>query len=100
MTDSPRLSLPIDPEERPIEGHLLEIRSKLELLKADKANYVKSEDVMQLYEEVIHQVNDLNAVRKNKRHEQNRGRSNLHRHIVLKPSATHPPSKMSSKTLE
>jgi hypothetical protein len=73
MTDSPRLSLPIDPEERPIESSLLQIRSKLELLKADKSNYVKSEDVMQLYEEVIVQVNALNKLRENKRDEQNRG---------------------------
>jgi hypothetical protein len=73
MTDSPRLSLPIDPEERPIEGQLLQIRSKLELLKADKSNYVKSEDVVKLYEEVIVQVNALNEIRKSKRHEQNRG---------------------------
>jgi hypothetical protein len=73
MTDSPRLSLPIDPEERPIEGALLQIRSKLELLKADKSNYVKSDDVVQLYEEVIEQVNVLNKLRENKRDEQNRG---------------------------
>ncbi|KAF2430644.1 hypothetical protein EJ08DRAFT_649444 [Tothia fuscella] len=72
MTDSPRLSLPIDPEERPIESQLLQIRSKLELLKADKSNYVKSEDVVQLYGEVIAQVNALNAIRKDKRLEQNR----------------------------
>lgn len=76
MTDSPRLSLPIDPEERPIEGQLLQIRSKLELLKADKSNYVKSEDVVQLYEEVIVQVNALNEIRKTKRYEQNRGACN------------------------
>jgi hypothetical protein len=73
MTDSPRLSLPIDPEERPIEAALLRIRNGLELLKADKSNYVKSEDVMKMYEEVIVQVNALNKLRENKRDEQNRG---------------------------
>jgi hypothetical protein len=73
MTDSPRLSLPIDPEERPIEGALLQIRNSLELLKADKSNYVKSEDVMKMYEQVIVQVNALNKLRENKRDEQNRG---------------------------
>jgi hypothetical protein len=73
MTDSPRLSLPIDPEERPIEGALLRIRNSLQLLKADKSNYVKSEDVMKMYEEVIVQVNALNKLRENKRDEQNRG---------------------------
>jgi hypothetical protein len=75
MTDSPRFQLPIDPEERPIEGQLLQIRTKLELLKQDKTNYVKSEDVIRLYEEVIEQVHALNTIRqtKNKPEEQNRG---------------------------
>lgn len=67
--------MPIDPEERPIEGQLLQIRTKLELLKQDKTNYVKSEDVIRLYEEVIEQVHALNTIRqtKNKPEEQNRG---------------------------
>jgi hypothetical protein len=75
MTDSPRFQLPIDPEERPIEGQLLQIRTKLELLKQDKTVYVKSEDVIRLYQEVIEQVHALNTIRqtKNKPDEQNRG---------------------------
>jgi hypothetical protein len=75
MTDSPRFQLPIDPEERPIEGQLQQIRTKLELLKQDKTNYVRSEDVINLYEEVIGQVHALNTIRqaKNKPDEQNRG---------------------------
>jgi hypothetical protein len=73
MTDSPRFQLPIDPEERPIEGQLQQIRNRLELLKQDKTNYVKSEDVLRLYEELIVQVQALNNIRKNKPDEQNRG---------------------------
>ncbi|KAE9965103.1 hypothetical protein BLS_007844 [Venturia inaequalis] len=74
MTDSPRFQLPIDPDERPIETELTQIRTKLELLKQDKTNYVKSEDVIKLYEEVIEQVHALNTIRKakNKPDEQNR----------------------------
>lgn len=77
MTDSPRFQLPIDPDERPIESELMQIRTKLELLKQDKTNYVKSEDVIKLYEEVIEQVHALNTIRqaKNKPDEQNRGKS-------------------------
>lgn len=76
MTDSPRFQLPIDPDERPIESELTQIRTKLELLKQDKTNYVKSEDVIKLYEEVIEQVHALNTIRqaKNKPDEQNRGK--------------------------
>lgn len=76
MTDSPRFQLPIDPDERPIETELTQIRTKLELLKQDKTNYVKSEDVIKLYEEVIEQVHALNTIRKakNKPDEQNRGK--------------------------
>lgn len=79
MTDSPRFQLPIDPDERPIESELMQIRTKLELLKQDKTNYVKSEDVIKLYEEVIEQVHALNTIRqaKNKPDEQNRGKSIL-----------------------
>lgn len=88
MTDSPRFQLPIDPDERPIEGQLLQIRTKLELLKQDKSNYVKSEDVIKLYEELIGQVNTLNAIRqaKNKPEEQNRGNAILQSFLLV----THP----------
>lgn len=88
MTDSPRFQLPIDPDERPIEGQLLQIRTKLELLKQDKSNYVKSEDVIKLYEELIGQVNALNAIRqaKNKPEEQNRGNTILQSFLLV----THP----------
>ena len=69
--------MPIDPEERPIEGKLLQIRSSLELLKQDKSCYVKSEDVIKLYRAAIEQVRALNEIRrrKDKKNEQNRGES-------------------------
>ena len=75
MTDSPRAQLPIDPDERPIEGQLLQIRNALELLKQDKSCYVKSSDIIKLYKATIEQVRALNELRarKDKKDEQNRG---------------------------
>jgi hypothetical protein len=75
MTDSPRAQLPIDPDERPIEGQLQQIRNQLELLKQDKSCYVKSYDVIKLYKATIEQVKALNELRqrKDKKDEQNRG---------------------------
>jgi hypothetical protein len=75
MTDSPRAQLPIDPDERPIEGQLQQIRNQLELLKQDRSCYVKSSDIISLYKAAIEQVRALNDLRerKQKTDEQNRG---------------------------
>lgn len=70
--DSPRISAPIDLNERPILDQLLQIRNRLELLKADKTQYVKSEDVMNIFHDLIAQVHSLNEIRTNKRDEENR----------------------------
>jgi hypothetical protein len=77
MTDSPAPRIPLDPEEQPILDRLLEIRTKLELLKQDKSTYVKSQDIIELYDQVIAQVSDLNQIRTTKRLEQNRGLSSM-----------------------
>lgn len=58
MADSPMLSAPLTAQERPILDKLLQIRDKLLLLKQDKSTYVKSADVLPLYEEVINQGKD------------------------------------------
>ena len=55
MADSPMLSAPLTAQERPILDKLLQVRDKLLLLKQDKSTYVKSADVLPLYEEVINQ---------------------------------------------
>jgi hypothetical protein len=73
MTDSPAPRIPLDPKEQPILDKLLEVRTKLELLKQDRSTYVKSQDIVELYNEVIHQVCLLNDIRTTKRLEQNRG---------------------------
>lgn len=73
MTDSPAVRIPLDPHEQPILDRLLSIRTELELLKQDKSTYVKSQDVINLYNQVVDQVELLNGIRTQKRHEQNRG---------------------------
>ena len=73
MTDSPAVRIPLDPKEQPILDKLLAIRTNLELLKQDRSTYVKSQDIIELYDQVIEQVGDLNQIRTTKRLEQNRG---------------------------
>ncbi|KAL0263460.1 hypothetical protein SLS55_002440 [Diplodia seriata] len=75
MTDSPAVRAPLDPQEQPILDQLLSIRTQLELLRADKSTYVKSEDVIRLYGNIIEQVERVNQLRTHKRLEQNRGLS-------------------------
>ncbi|KAF2704828.1 hypothetical protein K504DRAFT_461083 [Pleomassaria siparia CBS 279.74] len=74
MADSPAVRIPLDPKEQPILDKLLAVRVKLELLKQDRSTYVKSQDVVDLYDEVVEQVVILNDIRATgaKRLEQNR----------------------------
>ena len=55
MTDSPLPRIPLDPKEQPILDKLQSIRTELELLKRDRSTYVKSQDVLKLYDQVIEQ---------------------------------------------
>ncbi|KAH8730165.1 hypothetical protein GQ44DRAFT_700948 [Phaeosphaeriaceae sp. PMI808] len=72
MTDSPLPRIPLDPKEQPILDKLQSIRTELELLKRDRSTYVKSQDVLKLYDQVIEQVIVLNEIRETKRLEQNK----------------------------
>lgn len=72
MTDSPAIRLPLDPAEQPILDKLLNIRDHLSILKQDRSTYVKSQDVVKFYEQVITQVEAINKIRETKRDEQNR----------------------------
>lgn len=75
MVDSPAIHALIDPEEQPILESILRIRDNLQLLKEDKSTYVKSQDVLALYDQIIEQVNLLDVIREihGKPLEQNRG---------------------------
>lgn len=63
MADSPITNAPLGPQEKPILEKLLLVRDDLLLLKQDKSTYVKSSDVLPLYERVVEQVSLLNDVR-------------------------------------
>ncbi|MCJ1481479.1 hypothetical protein MMC06_001638 [Schaereria dolodes] len=75
MSDSPAVQCPLDPKEQPILDSVLHIRDQLSLLKQDRSTYIKSHDVLRLYDQVIQQVHLLNIIRKehDKPLEQNRG---------------------------
>ena len=72
MSDSPLFAAPLDPREKPILESLLHTRDKLLLLKQDKSTYVKSQDILPLYESMIEQVHILNEIRVDKEFELNR----------------------------
>ncbi|MCJ1298610.1 hypothetical protein MMC08_001400 [Hypocenomyce scalaris] len=63
MTDSPVVRAPLDPREQPILDSVLYLRDQLSLLKQDRSTYIKSHDVLELYEQVIGQVHLLNVIR-------------------------------------
>lgn len=75
MTDSPAIQVPLDPQEEPILTCILSLRDQLSILRQDKSTYVKSQDVLTLYDQVVEQVHLLNLIREEhgKSLEQNRG---------------------------
>jgi len=73
MTDSPRVRVPLDPQEQPILDKLLAVRDHLDLMKQDKSCFLKADTVTVMYNETIAQVHHLNEIRVAKRAEQNRG---------------------------
>ncbi|KAL5337035.1 hypothetical protein BJX70DRAFT_409478 [Aspergillus crustosus] len=62
--ESPAIQTPLDPKEQPILESVIQLRDALYLLKQDKSSYIRSRDVLPLYEKVIEQVEKLNAIRK------------------------------------
>ena len=73
MPECPLINAPLQPEEEPILEKLISIRDRLETLKRDRSTYVKSCDVVPLYDELIEQVEQLNSARKDMPEKQNRG---------------------------
>jgi hypothetical protein len=72
MADTPSYPIPLDKREQPILENLERIRDELTLLKQDRSSYVKSSDVMVLYDKVVEQVKQLNEIRADKPKEENR----------------------------
>ena len=69
--DTPNLPLPLDSREQPILDALKRIRDELTLLKQDRSSYVKSSDILPLYDRTVAQVQRLNEVRADKPDEDN-----------------------------
>ena len=63
MTDSPAIHLPLDPKEQPILDRVIGLRDQLFLLKQDKSTYIKSQDVIAIYDRIIEEVHLLNTLR-------------------------------------
>lgn len=80
--------MPRDSEEKEILEKLTNIRDRLLLLKQDRANYIRSQDVLVLYNETIEQVRRLNEFRKGKDKTENRGESTDHPAAAESPILT------------
>ncbi|WYZ41340.1 hypothetical protein EsH8_V_000235 [Colletotrichum jinshuiense] len=70
--DTPTCPPPRDAREKEILEKLVAIRDKLQLLRQDRTNYIRSQDVIPLYDETIEQVRQLNDFRSSDRREENR----------------------------
>lgn len=63
---------PRDEEEKQILEKLMDIRDQLLLRKLDRTTYVRTQDVMVLYDKTLEQVRQLNSLRKGRKIEENR----------------------------
>ena len=72
--DTPAVPMPRDAREREILDSLVGIRDHLLLLKRDRTKYIRTQDVMEIYDQVVQQVRQLNEFRKGERLGENRGR--------------------------
>ncbi|KAK0635898.1 hypothetical protein B0T17DRAFT_62183 [Bombardia bombarda] len=73
--ETPAFPMPKDAQETHILQKLTSIRDQLLLLKRDRSKYIRSQDVIYLYEQVVEQVRQLNEIRKG----ENRGENQLDR---------------------
>ncbi|CAP73956.1 uncharacterized protein PODANS_2_13090 [Podospora anserina S mat+] len=62
--ETPAIPMPNDAREQEILQKLTAIRDQLLLLKMDRTKYIRSQDVMVQYQELVEQVKLLNEVRK------------------------------------
>ncbi len=77
--------MPKDARERDILERLTAIRDQLLLLKMDRTQYIRTQDVMLLYDQLIEQVKLLNEIRKGQDRSENRRRSPIMKapHLTL-----------------
>lgn len=70
--DTPAVPLPKDERERQILDKLTVIRDNLLLLKRDRTKYIRTQDVMTLYDQLVEQVKLLNEIRQGEHKGENR----------------------------
>jgi hypothetical protein len=70
--DTPSVPAPKDDREREILDRLVVIKDELLLLKQDRTQYIRTQDVMALYHRTIEEVRLLNEVRTGGKHTENR----------------------------
>ncbi|KAI0442433.1 hypothetical protein F4803DRAFT_375323 [Xylaria telfairii] len=70
--DTPTVPAPQDEGEKQVLEKLVAIQDQLLLRKLDRTTYVRSQDVMGLYDETIYQVRRLNEIRSGRSVEENR----------------------------
>ncbi|KAF4120031.1 Protein of unknown function (DUF2408) [Geosmithia morbida] len=61
--ETPAVPIPQEPRERAIMDRLSTIRDQLLLMKRDRTTYIRSQDVIPLYDQTIEQVKELNMIR-------------------------------------
>lgn len=61
--ETPLVPAPSDAREQEVLERLTAIRDQLLLLKQDRTKYIRSQDVMTLYEQVIEEVRRVNEIR-------------------------------------
>jgi hypothetical protein len=71
--ETPKIPLPQDEGEKQILENLNQVQYELLLRKVDRTTYVRSQDIMHLYDRTIEQVKRLNEIRSGKTVEENRG---------------------------
>lgn len=70
--DTPAIPMPKDERERQILEKLTVIRDSLLLLKTDRTKYIRTQDVMELHDQLVEQVKQLNEIRKGEHKGENR----------------------------
>ena len=72
--ETPAIPMPKSAQEQEILGKLSAVRDQLLLLKRDRTKYIRSQDVVEHYEELVDLVKQLNEIRKHdQEHVENRG---------------------------
>ncbi|ORY65525.1 uncharacterized protein BCR38DRAFT_514239 [Pseudomassariella vexata] len=69
--DTPKIPGPQDEGEKQVLQNLNEILTQLQLRKLDRTTYVRTQDVMVLYDRTIEQVKQLNEIRNGKKTDEN-----------------------------